>query len=1371
MVGAETIRHAALDLAINGAAEFKQNMGEINRALKVSQAELNLVTSAYAKNEQNVQTLTAQKNHLNNAVKLNAEEQKRLNEELQRATTEYGENSREAQVLATKLANVEAKGNVLQRQLNDVTAALEEQERALRGQAWTELGEKMEAAGQRMQAAGQRMQDVGKDLSMKVTAPILAIGVAAIAVGADFDNSMGRIQARTGMTADETEKLSRAFRDMGVNGNYSAREIAAAFSYVAVSGQDASHGVAIMENAMLLAAATGNELGQSAYFLSNYLLKVGKDANDSEKYVNLFTRGISNTGISLAAMQNYMFRMTPAFQQFGASSETNVAIMTRLYQAGIRGANLYSGMGRIMMEASTASGNFADMVSLLSYHFEELNHEVPFTKDELFDLAIAMRDYSDQTAMAQLITGNLTDTQQVAWFEFMNLAEEIRDEVIPSFYEATAVMGEYSLASQMAAIQQDGLHGSAKRVRNSLEEIKLQIADELLPHAEMFVGTLGDMVQRFASLDQETQRTIIRLAGAAAAMGPVLIVGGKVVTTVGTITTGFGTMAKAIGAAGGAKAYFTAKFPLLTTAANLYTAANTKMKTSISGTTLATTTSTKAFGAKGVAMAGLTKANAAVTASTTAVTGAFTKMKLVMAANPLGLLITVIAVATAAMIKFGSEVDRVREQYREIANETDNLMTRKEQLAESTIRAAEAFQETAKQMETNQKHIRDMADSIEYLIGKQELTAGEMAMLEHYISELNNSIPGLTLAIDEYTGAMNMSVEALNDYINAAEKRATLDAHIAERTRLELEAIEIQREAITVAEQREALEEKISDRRGRNRDEHKLLLSTLQDLTEAEEFYKDALAANAEMQDALAQSVETYAQALEHLEQAQKEAAETASNLAYAVDDVEESLENVTTAMERHGITLEEWENAQSQALDNINSSYERYYTVAANAFRTVEEAAAVSVQSMTQNLQDNARAVEDWSKNIAVLVERGVDEGLIQQLRDGGVEMAATVRDLVNASDDELDALNYAFAESTRVALESMQRELDPAGVAKSAEELIDKVANAILSNQSMEEALVEQINTAFGSMDETITSIGFDGLGEDTVEGYLQGIENKQVEVQTAGQTTGENYSNALKDTLEQNSSSRVTERIGIGAVEGLIKGTEKTQSQAVETAKTLAKAFVNAIADKINQSQDIDNSVRRQVEDIRMTADSAVINAHFDSIGFEIANGVARGIDNGGGIVSNAAQSLINNALNAMRVAADISSPSRKAMWIADQIGNGLIIRMKAKGEELAEVCKQITKKVFDNLYVDHSKLITNAQDVLQSMQLALPALESNIKYTTSPQFSGAYGGQSLQVTVDMTGGRYYIREDADIDKLYKTIEKKLLKKLEAEGRTRR
>ena len=825
-------------------------------------------------------------------------------------------------------------------------------------------------------------------------------------------------------------------------------------------------------------------------------------------------------------------------------------------------------------------------------------------------------------------------------------------------------------------------------------------------------------------------------------------------------------MATAIGAAGGAKAYFAAKMPMLTAVTAAYTAANAKLIASMNGTAVATTATTRAFGIKATTMTGFTKVSATVTGGLMAVKAAALKTKAVMLANPLGVAVAGATALAAIIATLIVRANRVSEAYQQMGDETSRLVDRQNKLAEASAIAAEQFQQNNKKMQDQNQHLRELAGSIEYLTNKQELSAGEMAMLERYISELNESIPGLALAFDEYSGAMNMSADALNAYLRAAEKRAALDAQVEERVRLEREAIELQREAMTVAEQRGALEEKLNDGTNRRRADRRLLEDAIQDLVEAEKGYKAALGANAEMQDTLAESIETYSQALADLERQQQETAQSASDIADAMYGATEAVDGTSSAMERHGITMKEWEKAQDEALSRINRSYERYYAIAANAFRTVAEAAAVSIQEMTQNLQDNARAVEEWSKNIAVLVERGVDEGLIQQLRDGGVEMAATVRELVEASDDELDALNYAFEESTRVALESMQRELDPTDVAQSAGELIDKVADAILSNPSMEQALIGQINTAFDALSDAIEDANLPGVGENTIRGYVDGIDSMQGDVMQAGQDTGASYLDGLEGELEIRSPSRKTKKIAIHAGEGLIKGTKDIEPRVVDTARDLARAFIRGISDTIQQMPDVDDATRRQIEDMRRVADMAVQSANFDSVGLEMANGVARGIQSGNGIVSNAAQNMINNALSAMRAAAAISSPSRKSMKIADQIGDGLIIRMKAKGKELVEVCKAITDKVMESLYVDPSELMKNSKDILENMQKAVPVIQSHIYHATSspptaPQGKQAPGG------IIITGNQFIIREERDIARVAKEVLKLISEKVDDEG----
>ena len=264
---------------------------------------------------------------------------------------------------------------------------------------------------------------------------------------------------------------------------------------------------------------------------------------------------------------------------------------------------------------------------------------------------------------------------------------------------------------------------------------------------------------------------------------------------------------------------------------------------------------------------------------------------------------------------------------------------------------------------------------------------------------------------------------------------------------------------------------------------------------------------------------------------------------------------------------------------------------------------------------------------------------------------------------------------------------------------------------------------------------------------------------DVENAGESTAQSYMSGLEGGLEINSPARAPQRSGVKAGEGLIKGTKEIQPRVIEIARILALAFVGGIADTITSNQDIDNAIRRQVEDMRRTADMAVMNANFDGIGFNIITTVANGINNGGGILANAAQNMINIAFMAMQAAAQINSPSKRAEGISDRIGDGLINRMIKRGKQFAEVCKQIADKAMENLYVDPADLIANAQDILQSMQLALPALESNIQYTTNPHRISANNQPPVQVTVDMTHGRYYIREDADIDRLAKAVKKEL------------
>src|SRR5699024_727413 len=101
-----------------------------------------------------------------------------------------------------------------------------------------QFGEKSKQAGEKLKAKGDKMIGVGSSLTKKVTAPIAGIGVAAIKVGTEFEESMSHVASVSGATGDDLQSLEDKAREMGATTNKSASEAADAMGYMALAGWD-----------------------------------------------------------------------------------------------------------------------------------------------------------------------------------------------------------------------------------------------------------------------------------------------------------------------------------------------------------------------------------------------------------------------------------------------------------------------------------------------------------------------------------------------------------------------------------------------------------------------------------------------------------------------------------------------------------------------------------------------------------------------------------------------------------------------------------------------------------------------------------------------------------------------------------------------------------------------------------------------------------------------------------------------------------------------------------------------------------------------------------------------------------------------------
>lgn len=107
------------------------------------------------------------------------------------------------------------------------------------------------------------------------------------------------------------------------------------------------------------------------------------------------------------------------------------------------------------------------------------------------------------------------------------------------------IMGELEkqFGGTAEAMAQTGT-GQAKQAMNALGDAGESIGRVLIPVVSRFAGWMKTLAERFQTLSPEAQEWIVRIGAVAAAVGPVLIVAGKLVQSFGMVGKAFSVLSK-----------------------------------------------------------------------------------------------------------------------------------------------------------------------------------------------------------------------------------------------------------------------------------------------------------------------------------------------------------------------------------------------------------------------------------------------------------------------------------------------------------------------------------------------------------------------------------------------------------------------------------------------------------------------------------------------------------------------------------------------------------------------------------------------------------------------------------------------------------
>lgn len=516
---------------------FQNGIGALNREMKKVQSEFRLASSELGKHGTALDGLKIKSTKLTKQTELQRQKVDALKQAHAKSVETKGKDAKATQDLEIKLNNAQAKLSSMEQGLSSLNKEIE-----LQSNGFYKLSQTLEVAGSKMKDIGSKMQTVGKDLTKKLTLPLVAVGTAAGKVGSDFQAGMSEVQAISGATGGDLKQLEEKAKEMGATTKFSATESAEALKYMAMAGWDTNQMVDGLDGVMMLAAASGESLGSVSDIVTDALTAFGLEAKDASGFADLLASASSNSNTNVAMLGESFKHVAPLFGSMGYSAEDAALALGLMANAGIKGSQAGTTL-------KTAIANLANPTAKMQTAMDDLGISITDANGEMLPFQTIMGDLREKFS-------GLTEEQKaqkaatIFGKEAMSGMLAIINSSDEDFEKLTSATTEYNgAAKDMADTMEDNLQGGITKLKSALEGVGIQIFEVLLPHLQSLVEKLQEAVEWFANLDPATQETIVKIGLLAAAIGPLLLIGGKLVGGIGSIISLAGTVSGAIAVA------------------------------------------------------------------------------------------------------------------------------------------------------------------------------------------------------------------------------------------------------------------------------------------------------------------------------------------------------------------------------------------------------------------------------------------------------------------------------------------------------------------------------------------------------------------------------------------------------------------------------------------------------------------------------------------------------------------------------------------------------------------------------------------------------------------------------------------------------
>ena len=394
----------------------------------------------------------------------------------------------------------------------------------LQAQSMTMSG-KMSAVGDKMQSVGKSLASAGKTMTLGLTLPIVGVGVAATKMAMDFDSSMTKMVSLVGLTRDEVDGMRSDIIKMASQYGKSGKEAADAMFFITSAGLRGSDAMETLEASLKGAAIGLGDVQTIADLATSAMNAYGPSVLSAGKATSILRTAVEQGKLESSELASAMGSVLPVASALGVGFDEAAAAMAAMSRTGTGASEASTQLRGILAQITKETPKGAKALKSVGLSYEGLRTEIR-EKGLLSTLQTLVGAFDGNTIATASFFGNVRALTGV--MDLMGAGAETTEQIFAELANTTASDLDPAFA---AAAETTGfkLQQAFATMKNSL----IEFGDIIAPFVQKFAARLSEIGTAFQNLSPQMKNFIVTGLAIAAALGPTLLIVGKLVGAIG----------------------------------------------------------------------------------------------------------------------------------------------------------------------------------------------------------------------------------------------------------------------------------------------------------------------------------------------------------------------------------------------------------------------------------------------------------------------------------------------------------------------------------------------------------------------------------------------------------------------------------------------------------------------------------------------------------------------------------------------------------------------------------------------------------------------------------------------------------------------